>query len=353
MSMHAPPVSIESKVAALRLNAAYPGHPGAVEVIETHMSWVFLTEQYVYKLKKPVRYDGLDFSTLEAREFYCREELRLNRRLAAAVYLDVVALRMDRDGALRIRPSGDVVDWLVWMRRLPAHFMLDWLLKTGKASASHLSEVARRMAHFYSGLPAAVTDPAAYVSRLRRQIDAFEYDLCEADFALPAGEVANVCAQLRHFLHGRVALFEARVSAGHIVEGHGDLRPEHIYLGTPPAIIDCLEFSAELRTLDTADELSFLALECERLSSAQLGRVLIETYSALSGDAPDAALLDFYKGFRACIRARIAIDHLKEPQYRDSPKWPQRARRYLQLATRHTHSMGPDGGAAASRPAVG
>lgn len=331
-----PPVSTEAKVAALLQPASYPGHPRSVEVVETHMSWVFLTDRHVYKMKKPMRYDSLDFGTLETRRFYCEEELRLNRRLAPAVYLDVVALRIDAGGALRIALQGQVVDWLVKMRRLPAQLMLDSLLENGTATADHMRRVAVQLAAFYGGLEPAVTDPAQYVARLRREIDAFEHDLCHPRFALPAQAVKSACAQLRAVLCLRPGLFEARVRAGRIVEGHGDLRPEHIYLGTPIAIIDCLEFSAELRTLDAADELAFLALECERMESAQLGRVLLDAYTELTGDAPDPALIDFYQGFRACVRARIAIDHLKEARYRESPKWPRRARHYLELAARHT-----------------
>jgi aminoglycoside phosphotransferase family enzyme len=121
-------LSPEAKVAALRRPDAYAGRPQTVEVVETHMSWVFLTPEHAYKMKKPVRYDGLDFSTLATRRFYCSEELRLNRRLTTDVYLDVVALRADALGALRIATAGAAVEWLVMMRRLPNDRMLDHLL---------------------------------------------------------------------------------------------------------------------------------------------------------------------------------------------------------------------------------
>ena len=136
-------------------------------------------------------------------------------------------------------------------------------------------------------------------------------------------------------LHARPELFAARVRAGRIVEGHGDLRPEHICLEEPPAIMDCLEFSAQLRTLDVADELGFLALELERLGAPRLGRVLFDAYGQASSDFPDAALVDFYQAFRACIRAALAIWHLKEARYRGTPQWPMRARHYLGLAAQH------------------
>jgi uncharacterized protein len=327
--------SLESKVAALCQPGAYPEIPPRVEAMETHMSWVFLTRAHVFKLKKPVRYDGLDFSTPEARLFFCDEELRLNRRLAADVYLDVVTLRQDAAGALRIGTEGTVVDWLVMMRRLPATIMLDHLLAQKQAQAGQIREVATTLADFYRGLPPAITDPARYLERLARDIDELERKLCDPDVAFREEETRRLCARLRSILRARPDLFASRVQAGKIVEGHGDLRPEHICMETPPVVIDCLEFSVELRTLDIADELGFLALECERLSAPHLGAVLFDVYGERTGDRPDAALIDYYQALRACVRAAIAIWHLKESRYRGLAKWPMRARHYLQLAEQH------------------
>jgi aminoglycoside phosphotransferase family enzyme len=325
-------ISIAAKVAALREPGCFPDLPQRVEVIETHMSWVFLTEQFVYKLKKPARYDGLDCSMLETRRFYCEEEVRLNRRLAPEVYEGVVALRQDGQGLLRIGLDGEVVDWLVWMRRLSAHLTLDRLIVAGSATPTHMRRIAEHLAAFYRRLSPAVTDPDAFAARLRREIDTVEKELCEPAWAMPADEVKAVCTRLRAALDGCRDVLEARVRAGRIVEGHGDLRPEHVWLGEPIAIIDCLEFSAELRTLDVADELGFLALECERLDAPELGRALFDAFAEFTGDVPDPALIDLYQAFRACVRANIAIRHLREACYRDDPKWPRRAREYLALA---------------------
>jgi uncharacterized protein len=333
VSDHAVP--FESEVAALRQSETYPEGPEAVEAIETHMSWVFLTGSHAYKLKKPVRYDGLDFGSLATRHFYCSEELRLNRRLSSDVYLDVVALRQDALGALRIAGTGAVVEWLVKMRQLPADRMLDQLLTQGAARPGLMGPVAAQLADFYRGLRPAISDAPRYLGRLRRDIAQCEGRLRDPDVVDYIEDARPLCDQLRAFLAQRPELFAARVQAGRIVEGHGDLRPEHICMETPPAIIDCLEFSADLRTLDVADELGFLALECERLHAPQVGRALLDSYGDLSGDHPEAALVDWYQAFRACVRAGLAIWHLKEARYRDSPRWALRSRHYLRLAGEH------------------
>jgi aminoglycoside phosphotransferase family enzyme len=344
------PVPLAAKVAALRDAAAYPGRPGPVTAIETHMSWVFLTGEHVFKLKKPTRSDGLDCSTLAARRFFCIEELRLNRRLAPQVYLDVVALRQGPDGALRIAPEGAVADWLVMMRRLPATLMLDQLLAQRQARPEQLAPVAALLAGFYRGLAPALTDAAQYRARLACEVDRSEARLCDPELGLDPQPTRALHARLRACLHECDGLLAARVRAGRVVEGHGDLRPEHVWLGSPPAIIDCLEFSLALRTLDSADELGFLALECERLGAPELGAALLAQHRELSGDAPPPALVDLYQAMRACVRAGIALWHLKEARYQGSPVWRARATSYLSLAAARLQRCG--GGAACQVPAA-
>lgn len=330
-----------AKVAALRSPACYPEPTAAVDVVETHMSWVFLTEAHAYKLKKPVRYDGQDFSSLGTRRFYCLEELRLNRRLAPDVYLDVVPLGIAEGGAeggaLRIAAVAPVVDWLVRMRRLPADTMLDAVLARRAATPAQMRAIAARLASFHRAQPAAPLDAAAYRALLLGHVADNERELCDSVWSLPA-RVAAVFARQRALLDAHAAALDARVAAGRIIEGHGDLRPEHVHLGEPIAIIDCLEFSRELRIVDGVDELGFLALECEMTRAGALAQVLVRAYAESTGEPLPATLLHLYQSLRACTRARLAIRHLREARYRASPRWRARALRYLALAERHLHA---------------
>ena len=143
------PVSIAEKVAFLRGPQAYPARPRRVDVVETHMSWVFLAGEFVYKLRKPVRHAFLDFSTLAARRLDCRREVRLNRRLAPDVYRSIIPLVQRRDGCLGLDQSGRVVDWLVEMRHLPADRMLDALIRTGSLTRADVESLARILTTFY------------------------------------------------------------------------------------------------------------------------------------------------------------------------------------------------------------
>lgn len=326
--------TLAEKVAALRDPACYPERTGAVQAIETHMSWVFLTDAHAYKLKKPVRYDHQDFASLDARRFYCLEELRLNRRLAPDVYLDVLPLA-SADGRLCIGGTGPVADWLVRMRRLPAQAMLDALLARRAATPQQMRAIAARLAAFHRAQPAALLDGAGYRALLLRHVEDAEQELCDPLWAWPPARLAALFARQRALLAVQAGALQVRVAAGRVVEGHGDLRPEHVFLGEPLAIIDCLEFSRELRTVDAADELGYLALECEMARAPALAGVLVQAYRECSGDPLPGPLLHLYQSCRACARARLAIRHLREARYRDSPRWRRRALRYLVLAERH------------------
>jgi aminoglycoside phosphotransferase family enzyme len=329
----APRVGLEQKIAFLRRPASYPEAPPAVEAIETHMSWVFLTRERVYKLKKPVRYDFLDFGTVELRRRNCRREVRLNRRLAPGVYLGVVALVADTEGRLRLgggASSGRVVDWLVEMRRLPAAAMLDRKIEDGTVTAAEIHGLGLLLGRFYQGLAPVAMSARSYRERFRHDIDVSYDELAAPAASMPRARVAAVRDALVELVDRHRELLDRRVRERRIVEAHGDLRPEHVCFETPPVVIDCLEFERTFRLLDPADELAYLALECERLGAAWIGPELFAAYAEVTEDRPDPALVTFYTAFRSYLRGRIAILHLKEPV--DHRRWIARAERYLELA---------------------
>lgn len=327
--------SIEEKVAFLRRPAAYPDRPAAIDVIETHMSWVFLGDQHVYKLKKPVRYAFLDFTTVELRQENCEREVRLNRRLAQDVYLGVVPLVMEGDGRLRLGGEGSVVDWLVKMRRLPAQRMLDAAIRDNAVSAADIERLASCLTGFYGSAQCIGMSGSEYRNRFAADIEANHAELMAPHFELPARQVERLTQAQMRFVATRGGMLEQRALEGKIIDAHGDLRPEHICLVEEPRIIDCLEFKREFRLLDPVDELAYLAMECERLGAPAVGDQVLRRYLAASGDAVPEELISFYKAFRACLRAKIAIWHIADHEVRDTEKWQRRAADYLELAESH------------------
>lgn len=327
---------------------AYADAPSRVDVIETHMSWVFLTERFAYKLKKPVRFAFLDYSSIAARRRSCETELRLNRRLAASVYVGVVALTIDADAGMHLDGAGTVVDWLVVMRRLPAEHMLDQAIARDEIAAPRLDAVAERLARFYRDADAVKLSTGLYRGRLAGDIEVNRQELLAKSDALPSATVNHIATAQAAFLDDNWDMIERRLRDGRIIEAHGDLRPEHLCLAPEPAIIDCLEFSTILRCADPADELSFLAMECERLGAAQAGDNFFQAYDRIVGDRPPAPLIAFYKSCRASMRAKLAAWHLDDPAVADKAKWRRRARTYIDIAGRYAERLTatgqPDGG---------
>lgn len=333
-------VALADKVACLRRAESYPEPTASVAAVETHMSWVFLTDRNAYKLKKPVRHAFLDFSTLDARKVRCEDELRLNRRLAPDVYLDVVALTADASGRLAISGDGEPVEWLVRMRRLPRDRMLDAALARGDVRDEQVAALAEVLSAFYRSLAPVPLSLAEYRSRLMADIEACRKELGDRSHGLPGDSFAATADTLLAFVAHESDLLEARLDAGRIVEGHGDLRPEHVCLLERPVVIDCLEFNREFRVLDVADELAYLAMECARLGAPAVGDAILAACCERMGDRVPPQLLGFYRAYRALVRAKIAAWHSKDVPPPEITKWRTRARQYLALAATYAQARG-------------
>jgi len=332
-------VGLDAKVAFLRRPDSYPEGTRSVESIETHMSWVFLTDAHAYKLKKPVAYDYLDFRTLAARKRSCEAEVYLNRRLTHDVYLGTTSLTLTADGRLVLGVFGEPIDWLVTMRRLPADRMVDRLIERGELTAEQLRPAILTLSRFYAEAPNLDIEPAAYRWQFDNEIREIQREMSNPAYGLDRDLIDRVCDRQRDFLATRGEILARRAAEHRILEGHGDLRPEHICLESEPQIIDCLEFHRPFRLLDPADELSFLALECERLGAAFAPPMIFDVYRMVTGDTPPEPLLFFYRSFRASLRGKIAIWHLRDETVREPEKWPILATAYLDAAERYAEGF--------------
>jgi aminoglycoside phosphotransferase family enzyme len=325
-------VRLADKVAFLSDPAAYPGLGREIETIETHMSLVFLVGDRAFKLKKPVRFPYLDFSTLAARETYCRAELALNRRLAPDVYLRVARLALTTEGALALDGDGEAVDWLVAMRRLPADRMLDALIAEGGPGTAAVERLAVALARFYDSAERPLVSPEEYVRRLEAENDDNRDILTRPGFRIDQTRAQSLLDRMSRALSADRSLLEGRASGRFLVDGHGDLRPEHVCFENGVIIYDRLEFSPVLREVDPVDELASLATECARLGADWIGPRLVERVMTLLGWPDPGRLYPLHAARRSFLRARLALSHLLDAEPRQPERWAPLATRYLALA---------------------
>jgi hypothetical protein len=271
-----------------------------VELAETHSAVVFFVGDRAYKLKKPVQFDFLDFSTPELREDALRRELVLNRRIAPDVYLGVAEVH-DVDGR--------VLDHLLVMRRLPSDRRLAALVRSHSVADEDLRAVARVVATFHAGAVRNRSIAAAgSAASIRAKLDADLDEVRELPAGLlPSDTVEEIARRATGYVAGRSRLFEQRVAAGWICDGHGDLLTDDVFLlPDGPRVLDCLDFSDELRYGDVIADVAFLAMDLEHFGTVALAERFIDLYCELSGEHHPRSLVDYYIAFRALIRAKVS-----------------------------------------------
>lgn len=331
---------LAERIEALSSPRAYPRHVGGVQVLQTHISVLFFTEERVYKLKKPVALEFIDSRAVEDRRRYCEEEVRLNRRLAPEVYLGVLPVTREADGRILVEGHGQVVDWLVEMVRLPADRMLDVVLEHGRIERAELERIAFVLAAFH-GSAASGPDvnrhglPSVVERAVRENLEQLQRLFTPANQLLGPAELAFVHAGMRRFIEENRELMERRLADVRIREGHGDLHAGNICLvGEDVLVYDCVEFDPALRCADVASDLAFLAMDLDHRGHPGAAGTLVRSYAQTSGDADVGELVDFYKVHRALVRAKVqlltAMDAALDPEQRAAAR--VQARRYAQLA---------------------
>jgi hypothetical protein len=324
--------------------AFYPEPTSAVEVIQTHISYIFLTDTFAYKIKKPVDFGFLDYTTLAKRARMCEREVALNGRLCPDIYLGVVELR-ERDGVLSIGGLGETVEVAVKMARLPGERMLRSVLARGEGNNALFGRIAVTLADFHrrASAPAAVGGMAG--------IERPKFN-CEENFA-QTEKYVDILVQrstfefIRNstglFFRRKAGLFARRVKERRIVDGHGDLHLDSICATEPVRIFDCIEFNERFRIQDAAEEVGFLAMDLEFNGYAPFARAFVDAYVDASGDAELLELLAFYKTYRAYVRAKInsfAADDAHIPTAaRDANR--ATASRYYELAAHYAATCNP------------
>ena len=338
-------------IAAMKQARFYPEHPAQVEFRETHISAVFLAGPSVYKLKKSVRFAFLDTSALSRRFELCCEEIRLNRRLAPDVYLGVYAIVGSGSGCGLstdpvTKPVPEALEYAVKMTRLPDQRMLDHMLANGAATPNTIAALAELLARFHRDAPREHATRYGSAGAVWRLIMG-NLGECErfVGESIERAAFERLDQFFRHSLEAQWERINRRALGGYVVEGHGDLRAEHVYVGDGGqiAIIDCVEFSEQFRYGDTALEIAFLAMDLDRLGAPLLGDEFVARYVECAHDDELATLLPLYKCYRAVVRAKVASLKAIAPEtsVAERERAQKLARRYFELAGGYAQTAAP------------
>jgi aminoglycoside phosphotransferase family enzyme len=299
-------------IEALSRPTAYPEPPGEVQIRQTHISVVFLAGRQAYKIKKPVALGFLDFRTLEARRHFCAEEVRLNRRLAPAVYQGVVPVTRSGDG-LRFGGEGEAIEWAVQMERLPEEATLLNRLRHRELNASQIERVAHRIAAFHA---TAETSPriaafARFEVVAGNVRDTLNVPLADVDNLVRCSVLKRLSDRIEKMLARLRPRIESRAACGIPRDTHGDLRLEHIYLfpdKQPPddlVIIDCIEFNERFRYADPVADMAFVVMDLMFECRRDLARTFADAYFRAAGDEEGRELLPLYTAYRSMVRAKV------------------------------------------------
>ncbi len=322
--------------AAMSRPEFYPHRPEAITVVQTHISFIFIAGEEVYKVKKAVDFGFLDFTTLEKRKFYCDEELRLNRRLAPEAYLGVVPIVEDTAGRLALGGNGRIVEYAVRMKKLPQERMLGRLLAEGKVEPAVMDAIAGKLADFHRRAETGGRiDEIGGLETIRRNHE--ENFAQTADYVgvtIPTGRYAFIRAYVRDFLNRQESLFHRRVAEHRIRDCHGDLHLEHICVDNGITIFDCIEFNERFRFGDVAAEVAFLAMDLDYNGYGAWGESFAEAYIRHAEDPDIRRLLNFYRCYYAYVRGKVVGFRIKDPAIGEKERGEARetAARYFDLA---------------------
>jgi hypothetical protein len=330
-------------VKALLEPKAYPEAPQRIELVQTQMSFVFLTDEdeYVYKVKKPVNLGFLDYTTLEKRRFYCQKEVELNRRLCPEVYLGVVPITRDRNNIFA-EGRGEIIEYAVKMRRLPQEAMMDVLLVKNQVSPEMITAVAQKLAEFHQRAETNANISAFGNIKVITQNTDENFSQTEkyiGETIFP-DTFQRIKAYTEGFIETNTSLFNKRVADGRIRDCHGDVHAAHICFASDICIYDCIEFNDRFRYCDVASEVAFLAMDLDHYGQADLSRSFVNAYIDRCQDEELRKLLNFYKCYRAYVRGKVESFKLDDPYIAPDEKRQalEMASSYFDLAHAYTRS---------------
>jgi aminoglycoside phosphotransferase family enzyme len=313
-----------------------PDKTGSVSLIQTHISMVFVGDEFVYKVKKPVDFGFLDFTTLDKRKHYCEQEVKLNQRLAQDTYIGVLPIIYD---GLRHRigpEEGEIVEYAVKMKKIPEELLMNSLFGRGELREEHLREIARVLANFHQNAERSPEiDKFGEPGVFRINTDEnFEQTAKYVDMTISSEDFHTLRQWTDDFYRQQGDLFQERITSKKVRDGHGDLHMEHVCLTEKLAIIDCIEFNDRFRYGDTLVDIAFLLMDLEYHGGKDFARQLWRFYGQETGDTGMDVLLSFYKVYRAYVRGKVNSFQLDDEHIGadEKKRAAQTASQYFKLA---------------------
>jgi aminoglycoside phosphotransferase family enzyme len=322
----------------LKKPTAYPESTNEVQLLQTHISFIFITDDYVYKIKKPVNFGFLDFSTLEKRKYYCEKEVELNKRLSPDIYLDVVKV-VDKEGTLVIDGEGDLVEYGVKMKKIPMDRLMEKLLEEGKLTSEMVKRVGEKISKFHENA-ATSSEIEGFGSKDVIKTNTDENFAQTENYigkTITKTQFQNIKKYTADFYKTKKNIIKKRIAEKKIKDCHGDLHMQHICLTEPIIIFDCIEFNNRFRYSDTAADIAFLAMDLDFHEREDLSKVLIDSYVEHSKDSGIYDMLNFYKIYRAYVRGKVIGFQLDDPHIppEGKKKAKETSKKYFALANRY------------------
>ena len=335
-------MSVQKKVVeALMKPEAYDEESGQIELTQTHISFVFLTRNFVYKVKKAVDLGFLDFTTLEKRHFFCEKELELNRRLCGDMYLEVVPI--NRSNIIKIKGEGETVEYAVKMKRMPQEKMMNKLLEENKVDNKLIDRIAKIIAEFHSKAETnkRISKFGSLAIIETNWKENFEQTREFVGKTISMKDFKFIRERINDFMKRNVSLFERRMAGGLVRDCHGDIHSGNIFVTDRIYIFDAIEFNERFRYSDVASDVAFLAMDLDFKQRTDLSNFFVKKYAEYSGEQKLTKLLPFYKCYRAYVRGKVVSFKLEDPNVGSEEKRAamKEANAYFKLAS--TYARGP------------
>ena len=322
-------------VEALMKPEAYEVEPGQIEVVQTHISFVFLTRNFVYKVKKPVDLGFLDFTTLKKRRFFCQKELELNRRLCGDMYLEVVPI--NKSDVIKIKGEGEAVEYAVKMKRMPEEKMMNKLLEEKKVDRKLIDRIAKIVAEFHSKAETnrRISEFGALAIIETNWNENFEQTGEFVGETISMKNFKLIRERTDNFMKRNASFFEKRIAEGQVRDCHGDMHSGNIFVTDRIYIFDAIEFNERFRYSDVASDIAFLAMDLDLKERSDLSDFFVKRYIKYSGDQKLTKILPFYKCYRAYVRGKVTSFKLKDPNAGNEEKSAamKEAKAYFKLAS--------------------